>query len=183
MDTFYILECLYEFGVRRLFVFLKENLNFDYLQDEFIKRKLILERDLKEYILTVPEYLRSGKFLKLIIERKRCQEFVSCMQEFPELQHIYERIREYKKNQASEGNAMNVKAIGSNSFFFIHCETLIYFLGGWGGVVVLVGFNLCYYLIFFASQFFWVFLHFVSIKVWVFFCFFVCMCVCCCWFI
>lgn len=94
-------DCIDELTVRRLFVFLKENLNFAYLQDTFIQESLISQRELAEYILTVHEYLRSEQFLKLIIKRKRCQKFVACMQEFPELEHINQRIREFKNTQRS----------------------------------------------------------------------------------
>lgn len=97
-------DCPDTFAVRRLFVFLKENLKFDYLQDELIQRNIISQRELAEYILTVHEYLRSEQFLKLIIKRKRCQEFVSCMQELPKLEHINQTIREFKKKQGLEGS-------------------------------------------------------------------------------
>lgn len=104
---FYISDCPDTFAVRRLFVFLKENLNFDYLQDEFIQRNIISQRELADYILTVHEYLRSEQLLKLIIKRKRCQEFVVCMQDFPEFEHINQIIRKFKNKRGLKGNAMN----------------------------------------------------------------------------
>lgn len=77
------------------------------MQDKFIQENLISQRELGEYILTVHGNLRSEQFLKLIIKRKRCQEFVACMQGFPELEHINQRIREFKNSHSSVGNTMN----------------------------------------------------------------------------
>lgn len=88
-------------------MFLKENLKFDFLQDKFIQQNLISQREQREYILTVHRNLRSEQFLKLIIKRKRCQEFVACMQRFPELEHINQRIKEFKNTHSSVGNTMN----------------------------------------------------------------------------
>lgn len=107
-------------------MFLKENLNFAYLQDTFIQESLISQRELTEYILTVHEYLRSEQFLKLIIKRKRCQKFVACMQEFPELEHINQRIREFKNTQRSVGNTMN--GISLYSFLYYSLFSLVIFL-------------------------------------------------------
>lgn len=111
--TLYILDFLNELAVRRLFVFLKNTLNFDYYQDEFIQRKLLSERELKEFILTIHEYFRSEKFLKIIIKKKRCEKFVECMLELPnhDHDHITEKIIDFISNgteKSTEGNAINV---------------------------------------------------------------------------
>lgn len=96
-----------------MFVFLKKTLNLDYYQDEFVQRKLLSERELKEYVLTVHEYFKCEKFLKLIVKKKRCKEFVACMLELPnhDHDHITEKIRDFIENvnqKAIEGNAINV---------------------------------------------------------------------------
>lgn len=94
-----------------MFIFLKETLNFDYLQDEFIQRNLLSEREHHDYVITVHgKHFRSEKFLKLIIKTKRCKEFVACMRELTEHEHIYKKILEFKNIQTqmtSEGNALN----------------------------------------------------------------------------
>lgn len=102
-------DSIEELAVRRLFIFLKKTLNFDYYQDEFIQRKLLSERELKEFILTIHEYFRSEKFLKLIIKKKRCKEFVACMCELPnhDHDHITEKIRDFIRNgtkKSTEGS-------------------------------------------------------------------------------
>lgn len=93
-----------------MFIFLKGTLNIDELQDEFFQRNLLSERELKEYVLTVHgKHFRSEKFLKLIIKKRRCKEFVACMRELPEHEHVYEKIIEFENNHSqmtSEGNAL-----------------------------------------------------------------------------
>lgn len=95
-------DCLAELAVRRLFIFLKKTINFDYFEDDFIQINLLLKRDLKEYILPVHEYFRSEKFLKLMIKKKRCKEFVAFMLELPDHHHhhshISEEIRKFTTN-------------------------------------------------------------------------------------
>lgn len=95
------------------------------MQDTFIQENLISKRELAEDILTVHKYLRSEQFLKLIIKRKRCQEFVACMQEFPELEHINERIREFKNTYSSVGNTMN--GISLYSFLYYSLFSFVIF--------------------------------------------------------
>lgn len=59
-------------------------------KDEFIQRNLLPEREHQDYVIPVHgKHFRSEKFLKLIISKKRCKEFVTCMQELPEHEHIY----------------------------------------------------------------------------------------------
>lgn len=43
-------ECLDALAVRRLFVFMKENLDFESLQDELIQRELLHEKEKEDYI-------------------------------------------------------------------------------------------------------------------------------------
>lgn len=92
-------------------MFLKENLNFDYLQDDLIQRNILSERELKEYVDLVHEkYSRCEKFLKLIIKKKRCKEFVTSLGELPERKSIIKKIRKVKKNTTPmtlKGNATN----------------------------------------------------------------------------
>lgn len=113
--TLYILDCLAELAVRRLFIFLKKTINFDYFEDDFIQINLLLKRDLKEYILPVHEYFRSEKFLKLMIKKKRCKEFVAFMLKLPDHhhhhRHISEEIRKFMTNgtqKTSKSNVINV---------------------------------------------------------------------------
>lgn len=113
--TLYILECLPELAVRRLFIFLKKTVKFEYFQDDFIQINLLSEKELKEYVLTVHKYFRSEKFLKLMIKKRRCKEFVAFMLELPDYhhhhRHITEEIRKfmsYETHKASKSNVVNV---------------------------------------------------------------------------
>lgn len=115
--TLYILDCLAELAVGRLFIFLKKTLNFEYFQDDFIQINLLTEKELKGYVLIVHEYFRTEKFLKLMIKKRRCKEFVAFMLELPhhhhtfKHRHITEEIRKfmrYETHKASKSNVINV---------------------------------------------------------------------------
>lgn len=110
-----IAECLDELAVRRLFVFLKENLNFEDLQDEFISRRLLSERECKDYVFTAHgKHHRNAKFLKLMITQDKCNKFVGCMQSLPCHEHINEKIREFKNIEIqtlSKGNTYRYNVI------------------------------------------------------------------------
>lgn len=88
------------FTVRRLFVFIKEHLEFDYLEDEFIERNFFPDRIDRDYVLDAPgEYYRSERFLKLLIRKGRCKEFIECMHD---MNHnvVYGRIRNFQNFEA-----------------------------------------------------------------------------------
>lgn len=124
--TLYILDCLDERAVRKAFVYLKENLNFYYLRDEFIRKNVLSEKEIKECTTSTHcKHLRNEKILKLIIKKKRCKEFVICMKGLPEHRHIIKKIRELKKQETqmtSKGNTRNK----INGFLCLLCETLLF---------------------------------------------------------
>lgn len=134
--TLYILDCLDERAVRKAFVYLKENLNFYYLRDEFIRRNLLSEKELKECTTSAHcTHFRNEKILKLIIKKKRCKEFVRCMKELPEHKHIIEKIREIEKTETqmtSKGNERNknnglLMTFWRNIVVFCFVSFLVYF--------------------------------------------------------
>lgn len=95
-------------------MFLKENLNFESLQDELSRRNLLSEKETKDYAYNIPgEHFRVEKLLKLIIKKRKCNEFVTCLHETAIHNHIWEKIREFKEDQQSvqEGNVIEVKTI------------------------------------------------------------------------
>lgn len=89
-------------------MFLKENLNFEDLQDEFINRNLLSEKECKEYVFIAHgKHYRNEKFLKLMIFKKKCNAFVACMQSLHCHEHINEKIREFQNIEIqaiSKGN-------------------------------------------------------------------------------
>lgn len=105
-----------EFAVRRLFIFIKDNLNFETLQDELTQKNLICDKEREDYICqTKYNHLRSERLLKLIIRKKRCPEFVTFMKEMPDhrckdisdkILELQEKVRETQ--EASEGNVIKI---------------------------------------------------------------------------
>lgn len=103
-------DCLDEFDVQRSFVFLSEWLDFDSLQDELNQRNLLSEKETKDYIFNAPgKQFRAGKLIKLIIKKRRCNDFVACLKETSNLGQICEKILEVKGNEqlVQAGNVMN----------------------------------------------------------------------------
>lgn len=126
--TLYILDCLAELAVRRLFIFLKKNLNLDYFREYFNAKDLLSERELKEYVLTVHEYFRTEKFLKLMIKKKRCKEFIAIMLELPDHDHhhITEEIRKFIINETRKPSKSN--GINAVLFCFIFVFESLFFV-------------------------------------------------------
>ncbi|XP_065935063.1 uncharacterized protein [Magallana gigas] len=110
-------DCLAELAVGRLFIFLKKTLNFEYFQDDFIQINLLTEKELKGYVLIVHEYFRTEKFLKLMIKKRRCKEFVAFMLELPhhhhtfEHRHITEEIRKFMRYETHKASKSSKEQI------------------------------------------------------------------------
>lgn len=101
-------DCLDELTVRRLFVFLKENLILDTLRDEFTVRNFFPDNESKEYVFgKIDEHYRSERFLKLLIKRKRCKEFVACMHDLPSYKHVLDKILKFQEDETK--SALNGK--------------------------------------------------------------------------
>lgn len=83
-------------------MFLKEHLEFDYLEDEFIKRNFFPDRNSRDYVFNAPgEYYRSERFLKLLIRKGRCKEFIECMHDMKSHHDVvYGRIRNFQNFEA-----------------------------------------------------------------------------------
>lgn len=112
-------DCLDEFAVQGLFGFLSENLNFESLQDELNQRKLLSEKETKDYIYHAPgKHFRGGKIIKLMIKKRRCKDFVACLQENSHHSHICEKILEVKENQqlVKEGNLIKGESMCTRHF-------------------------------------------------------------------
>lgn len=98
-------ECLDALAVRRLFVFMKENLNFESLQDELIQRKLLHEKEREDYVCkTMSKHFWIEKLVKLIIKNRRCKEFVAFINDMPCHKHISEKIVEVQENTAKSSS-------------------------------------------------------------------------------
>lgn len=91
-------ECPYEFAVRRLFVFLKESLDFETLQDGLIHRNLLQEKEEEDYVYKDQgKLLRNERLIKLTIKKSRCKEFVAFISEKPCHKHIADEIAKVQR--------------------------------------------------------------------------------------
>lgn len=95
-------------AVRRLFVFIKENIDFESLQDELIQRELLHEKEKEDYIYkTKSKHFWNEKLIKLIIKKRRCKEFIEFINDMPCLIHISEKIVEIQKNTESSSSDLS----------------------------------------------------------------------------
>lgn len=86
-------------------MFLKENLIFDILQRELNEKQIFIDGESKEYIDEVSggysgSYYKIDKILKLIIKKKRCKEFIACMQSSSYNKHVFQRILRFQENES-----------------------------------------------------------------------------------
>lgn len=89
-------------------MFLKENLLFDSLQDELEQNQLLTQSEKDDYVCKDKcKYIRCERLLKLIIRKRRCNDFIALMDKMPCYQHISEKIEEFReefKDQILTGN-------------------------------------------------------------------------------
>lgn len=115
---FHFSDHLPELTVRRLFVFLKENLIFNNLQDEFYARDFFPDNESEEYVFGKTEdYYRVERFLKLLVKKKRCKKFLECMHELPSHEHVLDEILKFQKNETN--TALNDKCKYKYVFIFL----------------------------------------------------------------
>lgn len=66
-----------ELIVREAFIFLKENLDFELLQDDLIQRHLLDEREKEDFICRDQcKAFWCERYLKLLITKARCNKFI-----------------------------------------------------------------------------------------------------------
>lgn len=66
--------------------------------DELIQRDILNKNDIEDYICNKGKYFRIEKLIKRIIWKKRCSDFVTMINEMPDLENIAEKIRSTKEN-------------------------------------------------------------------------------------
>lgn len=110
----FVLDYLDEFAIRRLFVFLKENLDFEFLHDLLIQENLLSEREIVDYVFNVRgRHNRCERFLKLIIKKDRCHTFVAFLHTLPSEEFIYEEILKVQENRIKKDTT------GNEIFFWV----------------------------------------------------------------
>lgn len=89
-------------------MFLKENLLFDSLQDELEQNELLTQSEKDDYVCKDKcMYIRCERLLKLIIRKRRCNDFIALINRMPCYKHISEKIVEFREkveDQISTGN-------------------------------------------------------------------------------
>lgn len=87
---------------------MKENLDFESLQDELIQRELLHEKEKEDYIYkTKSKHFWNEKLIKLIIKKRRCKEFIKFINDMPCLRHISEKIVKIQKNTESSSSDLS----------------------------------------------------------------------------
>lgn len=88
-----------EIAVTRLFIYLKNTLDIDNLEDYLLERNLFSGVD-DEYVLSKLEtHYRCERLIKQIIKNGLCTKFVALLREIPEQTHVYDKIEDFKKNE------------------------------------------------------------------------------------
>lgn len=80
----------------------------DTIRDEFIVRNFFPDNESKEYVFgKMDKYYRGERFLKLLIKRKRCKEFVAYLHDLPSYKHVLEKILKFQEDEKK--SALNGK--------------------------------------------------------------------------
>ncbi|XP_052678854.1 uncharacterized protein LOC128159711 isoform X2 [Crassostrea angulata] len=95
--------------VRGLFVFLKENLLFDSLQDELEQNELLTQIERDDIVCKDKcKFKMHERLLKLIIRNNKCNKFIALLNNMPSYQHISAKIMEFRRelnDQSASGAA------------------------------------------------------------------------------
>lgn len=82
-----------ELIVRGAFIFLKENLDFELLQDDLIQRQLLNKREREDLICSDQrKAFWYERYLKLLIRRRRCNRFIQFINRMPFHSHIFSNL-------------------------------------------------------------------------------------------
>lgn len=82
-----------ELIVRGAFIFLKENLDFELLQDDLIQRQLLDKREREDLICSDQrKAFLYERYLKLLIRRRRCNRFIQFINRMPFHSHIFSNL-------------------------------------------------------------------------------------------
>lgn len=82
-----------ELIVRGAFIFLKENLDFELLQDDLIQRQLMDKREREDLICSDQrKAFWCERYFKLLIRRRRCNRFIQFINRMPFHSHIFSNL-------------------------------------------------------------------------------------------
>lgn len=102
-----LLEDIDELIVRKTFIFLKENLDFEQLQDALIQRELLDEREKEDLICRDQrKAFWCERYLKLLIKSKRCNKFIKFIDGTPSHSCIFSNLLAKKRAEIRNSNIM-----------------------------------------------------------------------------
>lgn len=79
-------------------MFLKEKFIFDFLLDGLIERDILNKKDIEDYICYWGKCFRIERFIKCIIWKKRCSDFVVMINKMFGFEDIVKIIWDIKEN-------------------------------------------------------------------------------------
>ncbi|XP_061164251.1 uncharacterized protein LOC133173280 [Saccostrea echinata] len=96
-------ECLDELAVRKSFVFLKDNIIYEVLQDDLRQECLVSEKEEEEYVCNKPNRQSTcERLIKHIIKKKRCEKFINLMNRKTCHVHVAKKLMEARKHIEEE---------------------------------------------------------------------------------
>lgn len=106
----------YMYAVKKSFVFLKENINFEYMEHWLIQNDIITTKEIEDYITQDKAiHFRSERLLKWLIWKRKCKAFVLILDEMRCDNHIPEEIARQINNNLRETQS----SLTGNAFFII----------------------------------------------------------------
>lgn len=106
----------YMYAVKKSFVFLKENINFEYMEHWLIQNDIITTKEIEDYITQDKAiHFRSERLLKWLIWKRKCKAFVLLLDEMRCDNHIPEEIARQINNNLRETQS----SLTGNAFFII----------------------------------------------------------------
>lgn len=123
----------YMYAVKKSFVFLKENINFEYMEHWLIQNDIITTKEIEDYITQDKAiHFRSERLLKWLIWKRKCKAFVLILDEMRCDNHIPEEIARQINNNLREtqssltGNAFLLLLRSSVFNGRLHCYFFIF---------------------------------------------------------
>ena len=113
-------------AIRASFVYIKENLIFESVEDKVIEEGLLLDREKDDYIFKKP---RSRQFsverlIKHLIRKDKSTEFIKILSQMACHQHVYKKIQENRQwaQQTMSQDSIS-KIVLFFSYYLFKCAT------------------------------------------------------------
>lgn len=101
-----------EITVRRLFIFMKENLIFESIQDELLQKKILNEREIDE-CNNRNRHFKTETLIKIIIRKRRCKEFIDFIHELHSEEHVSKTILQFQTEYSEQKEQIQTVSNGN----------------------------------------------------------------------